>query len=151
MYKAKLFIIMLAVLGVLFTSNIKVLAEQKIGLVDMAKIFNNYDKAMNARDNLKANQKEIQKMITNAQEELKKLESDKAKKEMEKKFVAKIVKKDKAFKQNFSKKWKKIQHNILTTIKKVADKQGFTLVVDKQSVIAGGEDITEQILAALKK
>lgn len=150
MSKIKLVITALAVLAVLFVLNITAVAEQKIGLVDTAKILSTYDKAQAAQEELRNNQLELQKMIVNAREQLQKLESKKAKENLQQEFASKITKKNNAFKKTFTKKWDAVQNEVLATIKAVADRDGYTLIVEKQSVIAGGDDITDRVLTELK-
>jgi len=151
MNKTKFFIITLMTAGLLFTLNAKSFAEAKIALVDMAQVVQNYDKAKEAQADLQVSQEKIKKMIANARDEVKEIKESKAKKEREKKLTEDILKKNNAFKQDFSKKWQAVQTNILLTIKKVADQNKFDLVMDKQTVIAGGEDITKKVIDALKK
>ncbi len=149
--KTKLFIVTFAVFGVLFGFSTKTLAQSKIALVDMVQIVHNYDKAKQAQAELQANQAELNKMITNARQEVKKIKGENKKKEREKTLTENIMNKSKLFRENFSKKWQQVQSDVLVTIKQVADREKFDLVMDKQTVIAGGEDITQKVLAELKK
>jgi len=151
MNKTKLFVITLVVTGILFALSAKSYAETKIGLIDMAQIIQNYDKAKEAQADLQVSQEQIKKMIASARKEVKGIKEKKVKKELEKKLTEEILKKNNVFKQDFAKKWQAVQNNILTTIKKVADKQEYDLIMDKQTVIAGGKDITKEVLKELKK
>ncbi len=149
MNKIKLLIITLAVFSSFLIANDKTFAEVKIGLVDMTEIVKNYNKAKEAQAALQANQEELKKMILKAREDVKKVD-EKEREDLEKKLADEIMKKNNKFKEDFSKKWKKVQNNILTTIKKVSDQEKLDMVIDKQTVIAGGEDITKQVLKELK-
>ena len=150
MHRFKLFVTALAVAVVLFVTNTTAFAEQKIGLVDMEKILNSYDKAKAVQADLQANQEELQKMLTDAKKQIDNAKSDKDKEKLQQEMADKITQKSKTFKENFTQKWEVVESNVLSTIKQVADSEDYTLVMDKQSVIAGGEDITDKVMSALK-
>ncbi len=149
--KTKLFMITLAIFSFLFGFNSKSSAEVKIALVDMVQVVKNYGKAQKAQADLQVNQKEINKMIAKAREEVKKIKEAEVKDQKEKKLAEEILTKSKTYREIFSKKWQQVQSDILLTIKKVADDGKYDLVMDKQTVIAGGEDITKKVLAELEK
>lgn len=150
MNKIKLFIAALFIVLVLFVSNAIAIEKQKIGLVDFQKILSSYDKAAAAQNELEANQKQLENMLLNAQKELKNAKNEQAKEQLQKQFAEKIMNQNNAFRDKFSKNWESIQNNVLATIKQVADREGYTLIMDKQSVVAGGEDITDKVLKELK-
>ena len=150
MHRFKLFVTALAVAIVLLVTNTTAFAEQKIGLVDMEKVLNNYDKAKAAQADLQANQEELQKMLIDAKKQIDNAKSDKDKEKLQQEIADKITQKSKTFKENFTQKWEVVENNVLSTIKQVADSEDYTLVMDKQSVIAGGEDITDKVMSALK-
>lgn len=149
MTKSKLFIMVLTASALLFAPGTMALAEEKIGLVDVRKILSDYDKAKAAQDELKANQEEIKKMLAQARKQLQSAKSDKDKDKIQQEFKKKVTQKTNLVKEKFSRKWETVQNEVLATIKQVAEKEGLTLVVDKQSVIAGGEDITDKVLSVL--
>lgn len=149
--KTKLLIVMLFAFSFFMGFSAKTFAEAKIALVDMSQIVKNYDKAREAQAELQINQKKIKKMITEAREEISKIKGEEEKKEREKKLAEKILEKNKTFREKFSKEWQQVQNKILLTIKNVADNGKYDLVVDKHTVIAGGEDITGKVLAELDK
>lgn len=149
-HNRKVVIITFAVFVLSLGFNAKSHANVKIGLIDMTQIVKQYDKAQDAQASLQLNQKELNKMISNAREEVKKIKEEKNKKEKEKKLTKEIMEKSKTYRQNFLKKWQKVQNDILITIKKVADENKYDLVMDKNTVIAGGEDITKKVLSELK-
>ena len=150
MHRFKLFVTALAVAIVLLVTNTTAFAEQKIGLVDMEKVLNNYDKAKAAQADLQAKQEELQKMLIDAKKQIDNAKSDKDKEKLQQEIADKITQKSKTFKENFTQKWEVVENNVLSTIKQVADSEDYTLVMDKQSVIAGGDDITDKVMSALK-
>jgi len=151
MNKTKLLIVTFTVVSILFGFSAESFAKTKIALVDMSQVIQNYDKAKEAQADLQVSQKKLKKMISEAREEVKGIEGKKAKQEREKKLAEEILQKNKTFRESFTKKWTKVQNDILLTIKKVADKENYDLVVDKHTVIAGGEDITGKVIKQLEK
>ncbi|HSA07384.1 MAG TPA: OmpH family outer membrane protein [Candidatus Gastranaerophilales bacterium] len=151
MNKTKIFIIAVMLFVLLLGFKSLTRAEAKIALVDLNQIAQNYDKAKEAQNDLKAKQEELKKMIAAAKDEVQDIKEEKAKKEREKKLAQEIIEKNKIYGDAFSKEWGEVQNNILLSIKKVADSKDFDLVIEKQSVIAGGEDITKEVLSELKK
>lgn len=150
MAKIKLFLISLVVIGLFFAGNAKSLAATKIGIVDMAQLVQNYDRAKEVQADFQVSQAKIKKMIEDARAQVSKIEEDEARKETEKKLTDKILKENEALKDDFTKKWQDVQTNILTSINVVAQKGKYDLVINKQSVITGGEDITNKVLAELQ-
>ena len=147
----KMFFVSMAVIGLLFSVNAQASAEAKIALVDMARVVSNYDKAKAVQADLKVNQAAIRKMLANAKKDIREIDDEEKKKEMQKKLAKNIMAKNKSFKEDFAEKWQEVQEKVLLTIKSVADRQKYDLVVDKTSVIAGGEDITQNVIDELKK
>ncbi len=150
MLKSGIFISALSVVLVLFAMGAPAFAEQKIGVVDLKKILNNYDEAKAAQADLQANQEKLQKILASAKQEINKAKSDKAKEEIKEKYAEKIKSQSEGFKSSFSTKWEKVESNVLSTIKQVADQEGYTLILEKEGIIAGGDDITEKVLKDLK-
>lgn len=150
MFKFKSIITLLAVLLMMSATNTSALAEQKIGLVDMEKILTNYDKAKTAQTELQNNQKELQKMLSEARKQIENAKSETDKEKLQNEIAERIMKKSNAFKESFSKKWEVVENNVLSTVKQVAEQGNYSLIMEKQSVIAGGEDITGKVLSALK-
>jgi len=150
MLKSKIFIIALSVVLGLFMLNAPAPAEQKIGFVDLQRILASYEAAKVAQADLQANQEEIKRILENAKNEIDKAKSDKAKQDIKDKFAEKIKTQSEEFKTSFSNKWDKIENNVLSTIKQIADKEGYTIILEKQGIIAGGDDITDRVLNALK-
>lgn len=151
MTKIKLFLISLAVMGLFFVGDTKSFAATKIGLVDMAQLVQNYDRAKEVQADFQVSQAKIKKMIEDARAQVSKIEEDEARKETEKKLADQILKENEALKDDFTKKWEEVQTNILTSINAVAQKGKYDLIINKQSVITGGEDITNKVLAEIQK
>jgi len=147
----KKFIISLAVMGTMLCANLGAFASQTIGFVDMSKILSNYTKAQEISNNVKNQQTEIQKMITEARNQVQSAQNDQEKTELEKKLSEEIQQKNNIFKADYEKDVQALQNNIIATVKKVADNKKIDFIFKKDNIIMGGKDITDDVLAELNK
>lgn len=147
----KKIIISLAVMGTMLCSNTGAFAAQTIGFVDMSKILNSYTKAQAITTSVKGQQDEIQKMLTEARNQVQSAQTDTEKAALEKKLTEEIQQKNNVFKAEYEKSVQALQDNIFATVKKVAANKKIDCIFRKDNVIVGGKDITEDVLAELNK
>jgi len=147
----KKFIISLAVIGTMLCVNLGACAAQTIGFVDMSKILSNCSKAQDITDRVKNQQIEIQKMITDARNQVKDAQTDKERVELEKKLSEEIQQKNNVFKADYEKDAQALQESIVTTVKKVAQNKKIDFIFKKDNIIMGGKDITDEVIAELNK
>lgn len=147
----KKIIIALAAMGTLFCSTLGASAEQKIGFVDMSRILSGYTKAQDVTSDVKKQQEQIQKMIADARNQVKAAKTDQERQDLEKKLTAQIQDKNNAFKVDYEKQVQKLQDSILSTVKQVAENKKMDFIFKKDNVLVGGQDITDDVLAALNK
>ena len=147
----KKFIISLSVIGTMFCANLGASASQTIGFVDMTKILGNYTKAQEITNEIKDQQNEIQKMITDARAQVSEAKTDTERAELEKKLSEEIQQKNNVFKADYEKNVQALQNNIITTVKKVADHKKIDFIFKKDNIIMGGKDITDEVLSELNK
>ena len=144
-------IISLAVIGTIFCASLGASASQTIGFVDMTKILGNYTKAQEITNEIKDQQNEIQKMITDARAQVSEAKTDTERAELEKKLSEEIQQKNNVFKADYEKNVQALQYNIITTVKKVADHKKIDFIFKKDNIIMGGKDITDEVLSELNK
>jgi len=147
----KKIIISLVVIGTILCSNLEATAAQTIGFVDMTKILSSYTKAQAITTSVKSQQDEIQKMLTEARNQVQSAQTDSEKKELEKKLTEEIQQKNNVFKAEYEKNVQAIQDNIVNTVKKVAENKKIDCIFRKDNMIIGGKDITDDVLAELNK
>jgi len=147
----KKIIISLAVMGTMLCSNLETFAAQTIGFVDMSKILSSYTKAQAITTSVKGQQDEIQKMLTEARNQVNNAKTDTEKADLEKKLTEEIQQKNNIFKAEYEKNVQALQDNIFATVKKVAENKKIDCIFRKDNVIIGGKDITEDVLAELNK
>lgn len=144
-------IIAFTVIATMFCSTLGATAEQKIGFVDMSKILSSYSKAQEISSNVKSQQEELQKMLTDARNQVKAAKTDKERVELEKKLTEQIQQKNNSFKVTYEKNIQALQDNIVSTVKQVAESKQIDFIFKKDNIVVGGQDITGDVLAELNK
>jgi len=126
-------------------------AEQNIGCVDMTKILGAYSKAQEISSNVKAQQNDIQKMITEARNQVKAAKTDKEREDLGKKLTEQIQQKNNAFQNDYEKQVQILQNKIVSGVKKVAEDKKMDFVFKKDNLMVGGQDITDDVISELNK
>jgi len=143
-------------LAVFFAASIAHAANfSGIGFVEVQKVFKEYKETSKAQTELSKQEEsfkkefeESQKKLETAEKEGKKKEDlDKMKKDLEEKLAPK---RDALLKLN-EQLTIKLQAKILEAVKKVSQKVGIEVVLDKQVVITGGMDLTDMVITELNK
>lgn len=146
----KKFFMISALMVTVFLTSLGAFAEQQIGFVDMTKILNGYSKAQQASSKVKAQQEELQKMITDARTQVQ-TASDTEKSALEKKLTEEINQKNNVFRADYEKQVKEIQDNITGIVKQVANDKKIDTIFKKENIVTGGKDLTDEVLARLNK
>ncbi len=94
---------------------------------------------------------ELQKWLQESDNALKKQTNAAKKKEMMNQFQLELQQKQIAMQQEYAAKTQKIEDDIIAVVEKVAHRKGYKVVLDKNSVIAGGKDITEDVITKLEE
>ena len=155
----------LAVVGLIFTA-VSAYAADKIGVVELLKVFDEYGKTKEYDKVLEKKQEDYQKARDAKLEDVKKLqeklsllseeERESRKSELEGK-ITKLQEFDRDQTQDLRKqrddKVQEIFKDINKAIEDYSKKQGFTLVLDKRALVYENNslDITEEILKILNK
>jgi outer membrane protein len=108
----------------------------KVGYVDVEKIMKDFPAYKDATSILRGEQVDLELEF---QEKSKNL-SDEEKQKLGLKYQEQLAKKDKELSE-------RVETEIRTAVKKVADEKKLTLVSAKNVLFYGGEDITESVLA----
>ncbi len=139
---------------------------EKIGVVNMQKVLNDFREAETVNDSLQKEKDALQDKLDKEQEKLKKkkdsIEQKVAKlKEEDKKKAADELNKDLVKLQDVFQQYsaelrekqadayKKLEDKILSAIEDVAAEQAIDIVVEKGVVFVGGDDITNMVLDKL--
>lgn len=125
-------------------------AAPKIAYINVSKLLQTSKVLKAAEDQRTRDTKEMLKWYDNASAEIQKQTSASAKQNMVKKYEADLTKKKKAIKDAYSKKVVEVDKQLDTVISQKAKSLGYTLVLRKDSVLFGGDDITNQIVPLVK-
>lgn len=148
MKKSGLFISVLVSLF-LVTSCHAFVKNDEFGVVDLNKVIDNYTEAQKVTADLKVKESKLQEFVLEAQKKIKEAKTPVEKKNLEEKFGEEFNIKRNAYAKEQAEKWEQIENDIYKEIEELHSKKNFDMVFNKQSVIIGGVDITEELLKRL--
>ena len=144
-------ILTILICSFIFVCTTAVAKTENIGVVNINKILENYTTAQEVTADLKVQEDELQKLVVDAKKQIKKAKTPLEKKNLEEKLTEQFSIKRNVYAKEQSEKWKKIENKVFAEIKKVAKNKKIDMVLNKQSVIIGGEDITDKVIDGLNK
>lgn len=144
----KRFVVLLAVMFVLVGNSNKSFAEGT-AVVDLDKIRENYTVAQELSADLKVKETELQKFVTDAQSQIQNAKTPLEKKNLEAKLGEQFNIKRNAYANDQAEKWGEIEITVVKSIKEVSASKKYDLVLNKQVVIVGGSDITNEVIVKL--
>jgi len=118
-------------------------------VVDLDKIRDNYSVAQELAADHKVKEVELQKFLYEAQKQIEAAKTPLEKKNLQEKFLAQFNIKKEAYEKDEAEKWVAIDDSLISTVKEISSAKKFDIVFNKQVVIIGGCDITEDVLAKL--
>ena len=92
----------------------------------------------------------LSKFVKDANEEISKAENDKVKKELENTYMAELAEQRAAFEQDYVKKLAEISNELSEIINVKAAKNGYSVVLSKDAVVAGATEITKELIEYVK-
>jgi outer membrane protein len=131
-------------------------AADTVGYVDFAKLLSGYEQFQSFQADSKVKEAEINKMKADF---VKQLEDNRkaaasnpiANENMEKQLAEKFRVRVADYQTWLNTKTKDIDTRVNATIKAVAQKQGVSVVLDKDQVLVGGVDLTNEVISTLNK
>ena len=122
----------------------------KVGYVNVSKLLES-SKALKAAEEQKAKAtNDMLKWYDTASADIQKQTTPEAKKNLIKKYEGQLTQKKKSIKDAYAKKVLEIDKQMDSAINQKAAAMGYDLVLRKDAVLFGGEDITSQILPLVK-
>jgi len=121
------------------------------GVVDLTKVIENYTKAQEVSADLKVKETELQKFIADAQKKINDAKTPLEKKNIEEKLSEEFNIKRNVFAKEQAEKWQQIEEEIIVKINEVSKEKNLELILNKQAVIIGGEEITEEVIKRLNE
>ena len=122
-----------------------------VAVIDVQKLIDNMEDITYIQKELAQKQEELEAWVKEAQEKVAKEKQKAAKEELTKKLEQEFFEKQQALKQDYTAKLNYLDAKVTKFIKKKACKLGYKIVVNKNSIIAGGDDITDKIIELMKK
>jgi len=118
-------------------------------VVDLDRIRENYTVAQDLTADMKVKEDELQSFIENAQKQIQAAKTEVEKRNLEEKLAAQFNVKRMAYAKDQSDKWSKVEETVLKSITDIVNAKKYDLVLNKQVVIYGGTDITDEVLNKL--
>ena len=134
-----------------FTTFSTATEAKDMGVVDLNKVIDNYTEAQKVAADLKVKENELQSFVEEAQKKIKDGKTPVEKKNLEDKFSEEFNIKRNAYVKAQSEKWDKVEDNILKGIQEIYTRKKMEMVFNKQSVILGGTDITDELIKNLNE
>lgn len=122
----------------------------KVAIVDLQKVVSKSAQVKALQKEQAAKQKEITQFIGNANAAINKQTTEAGKKATAKKYETELKTKQANNAKTYKTKLDTISKNIDATIAKQAKAMGYDIVLNKNAVLYGGDDITEAILKIIK-
>jgi len=141
-------VVLLAVISLMIGCSGKSNAEGT-GTVDLDKIRENYAAAQELTAELNVKEAELKQFIVDAQKQIQNAKTPLEKKNLEEKLGQQFDIKRMASSKDQAQKWALIENAVIKSIKDISTAKKFDLVLNKQVVIDGGTDITDEVLAKL--
>ena len=125
-------------------------AECNIAVVDLQKVVDNSTQVKTLKNEHSAKIKELNGIITKAQEEIAKQTNTKKIVEIQDKYTNQFNSKKAEIDKMYAAKLAGIESQIKSEIEKKAQKDGYEFVFAKSVVLYGGKDITSEISGTVK-
>jgi outer membrane protein len=131
-------------------------AADTVGFVDFSKLLGGYEQFQSFQADSKVKEAEINKMkadfvkqleVNNKTAASNPIQNENLEKQLAEKFRVKVTE----YQTWLTNKNKEIDNRVNATIKSVATKQGVSVVLDKDQVLVGGVDLTNEVIGSLNK
>ena len=146
MKKFGLIVLMATVLGVYNSA----LAAEKIAVIDVPAVVSKSSQVEALKKEQTKKIEELQKWLANVKKDIDKQQTDEGKAKLRKKYEAEYVKKQEAMRKSYMEKLQAIDKSINATIAEQAKAKGYDMIIAKGVIIYGGDDITEDVIKAVK-
>ena len=125
-------------------------APSKIAVVDINTVVSQSSQVMALKKEQALKVEELQKWLQVVRSDVEKQKTQEGKDKLTKKYDAEFLKKQQALQKDYTEKLQKIDKDITAVIAKEANTQGYDVVLAKNVVLYGGENITGKIAKLVK-
>lgn len=124
--------------------------QYKIAVIDINQVVKKSAQVQELKKEQAKKTAELRTWLKGVKEEVSKQPNEEAKKKLTKKYDGEFAKKQTEIKKNYATKLKAIDKSISETIAQKAQEQGYDMVIAKNSVLYGGDDITAAVAKVVK-
>ncbi|MBP3821137.1 OmpH family outer membrane protein [bacterium] len=122
----------------------------KVAVVDISQILSKSSELQSLKISQEKQMKELNTLVSKAQNEIANVQDRNKAIELEENYRQQIEQKRSAMDKEYETKVNKITSEVKTLISKEAKKSDYNLVLPTGMVISGGEDITQNVISAVK-
>lgn len=127
-----------------------VFAADKVAVVDVQKLISKSAQFKALTKEREAKSKEIEQFVKKANDDIKAQADENKKKELVKKYEKDLTAKREANAKIFKAKIEAFDKTVSATISEYAKTHGYDVVIKKDSILYGGDDITEALSKVVK-
>lgn len=126
------------------------MAEQKIAVVDIPAVVAKSAQVQALKKEQQAKMQDLEKWLTIVQADVEKQQTQEGKEKLLKKYNAEFAKKKETLAKNYQSQLQAIDKSITETISTTAKAKGYDIVISKNVVVYGGDDITAELQKLVK-
>lgn len=143
--------IVVAILAGIMFNSLSALAHDNIGIIDLRETWSKYEKAAKVDKLLEQKEVDLEKYVLDKKRKITSGKTPLERKNLEDKYTKEFNTKLNAIKTWYKAEQKKLDNQMIETIKQVAVKKQLKTVLRKKAVVYGGSDITKEVIKALNK
>jgi len=122
-----------------------------IAVVDVAKLIESSNKVKSLKSEQAKNMEDLTKLAQSAKADIEKQSTEENKEKLAKKYQETINQRRQNNAENYAKQLAVIDKDVDNLIKQKAKSSNYSLILSKNSVLYGGEDITEDLAKEINK
>ena len=126
------------------------MAEQKIAVVDIPAVVAKSAQVQALKKEQQAKMQDLEKWLKIVQADVEKQQTQEGKEKLLKKYNAEFAKKKETLAKNYQSQLQAIDKSITETISTTAKAKGYDIVISKNVVVYGGDDITAELQKLVK-
>lgn len=126
------------------------MAEQKIAVVDIPAVVAKSAQVQALKKEQQAKMQDLEKWLKIVQADVEKQQTQEGKEKLLKKYNAEFAKKKETLAKNYQSQLQAIDKSITETISATAKAKGYDIVISKNVVVYGGDDITAELQKLVK-
>ena len=126
------------------------MAEQKIAVVDIPAVVAKSAQVQALKKEQQAKMQDLEKWLKFVQADVEKQQTQEGKEKLLKKYNAEFAKKKETLAKNYQSQLQAIDKSITETISATAKAKGYDIVISKNVVVYGGDDITAELQKLVK-